>query len=78
VLSNALAFANRQEIVDLAAKHRLPAIYFRKEFVGLGGLISYGVDQSERYRRVAALIDKVLKGAKPADLPVEQPSKLKF
>jgi len=78
VLSNALAFANRQQIVDLAAKHRLPAIYFRKEFVGLGGLISYGLDQSERYRRVAALIDKVLKGAKPADLPVEQPTKFEF
>jgi putative ABC transport system substrate-binding protein len=78
VLSNALAFANRQEIVDLAAKHRLPAIYFRKEFVALGGLISYGLDQSERYRRVAALIDKVLKGAKPADVPVEQPTKFEF
>lgn len=78
VLSNALAFANRQQIVDLAAKHRLPAIYFRKEFVGLGGLISYGLDQSERYKRVAALIDKVLKGAKPADLPVEQPKKFEL
>jgi putative tryptophan/tyrosine transport system substrate-binding protein len=78
VLSNALAFANRQQIVELAAKHRLPSIYFRKEFVALGGLMSYGPDQSERYRRVAALIDKVLKGAKPADLPVEQPKKFEL
>jgi putative ABC transport system substrate-binding protein len=78
VLSNALAFANRQQIVDLAARHRLPSIYFRREFVALGGLMSYGLDQIERYRRVAALIDKVLKGAKPADLPVEQPKKFEL
>ena len=78
VLSNPLAFANRQQIVDFAAKHRLPSIYFRREFVALGGLMSYGLDQNERYRRVAALIDKVLRGAKPADLPVEQPTKFEL
>jgi putative ABC transport system substrate-binding protein len=78
VLSNALAFTNRQQIVDLAAKHRLPSIYFRKDFVAFGGLMSYGLDQSERYKRVAALVDKILKGAKPADIPVEQPTKFEL
>jgi putative tryptophan/tyrosine transport system substrate-binding protein len=75
VLSNPLAAFNQQRITDLAANHRLPAIYVRREFVADGGLMSYGVNQAERFRRVAVLVDKILKGAKPADLPVEQPTK---
>jgi len=75
VLSAPLSVSTQQHIADLAAKHRLPSIYVRKEIVAMGGLMSYGPDQTERFRRVAALIDKILKGAKPADLPVEQPTK---
>ena len=78
VLSSALATSNQQRIADLAKKYRLPTIYVRHEFVALGGLISYGVDQHERFRRAAVLIDKILKGAKPADLPVEQPTKFQM
>jgi putative ABC transport system substrate-binding protein len=59
--------------VELAAKYRLPAIYTRRDFVESGGLMSYGPDRVEPYRRAAVMIDKILKGAKPADLPVEQP-----
>ena len=62
----------------MATKHPLAAIYFRREFVALGGLMSYGLDQTERFRRAAALIDKILKGAKPADLPIEQPTKFEL
>jgi putative ABC transport system substrate-binding protein len=71
-------FSNQKQIVDLAAKHRLPAIYSSKEFVTSGGLMSYGVDEAEPYRRVALYVDKILKGAKPADLPVEQPTKFEL
>jgi putative ABC transport system substrate-binding protein len=77
-VTNALAASSQQTIVDLAAKHQLAAIYFRREFVALGGLMSYGLDQTERFRRAAALIDKILKGAKPADLPVAQPTKFEL
>jgi putative ABC transport system substrate-binding protein len=66
---------NRQTIVDLAAKNRLPAIYPRREYVEAGGLVSYGPSHAELYRRAAAYIDKILKGAKPADLPVERVTK---
>jgi putative tryptophan/tyrosine transport system substrate-binding protein len=65
-------FAERKRIVELAVKHRLPAIYFQKEFVDEGGLMSYGIDYVDLYRRAAVYVDKVLKGAKPADLPVQQ------
>ena len=75
VVSSALAFSNQKRLADLAIKNRLPAIYTRGDFVDSGGLISYGPDQTERYRRVAAMIDKILKGTKPADIPVEQPTK---
>jgi putative ABC transport system substrate-binding protein len=64
--------------VDLAAKHHLPAIYTNGEFVVSGGLMSYGVDEAEPYRRAAVLVNKILKGAKPADLPVEQPTKFEL
>jgi putative ABC transport system substrate-binding protein len=68
----------RQQIVDLAAKVRLPTIYGTKDFVEAGGLISYGVDRREVHRRAAEFIDKILKGAKPADIPVEQPTKFEL
>jgi putative tryptophan/tyrosine transport system substrate-binding protein len=71
-------FAERKRIVDLAAKHRLPAIYFQKEFVDEGGLMSYGVDFSDLFRRAAGYVDKILKGAKPADLPVQQATTFEF
>ena len=73
-----LASSNQKLIADLAAKNRLPAIYPREDFVASGGLISYGADREESYRRVAVLVDKILKGAKPADLPVEQPTKFEL
>ena len=65
----------RKLIVALAAKHRLPAIYQSREYVDGGGLISYGVSYADLYRRAAAYVDKNLKGAKPGDLPMEQPTK---
>ena len=64
-----------QAIVGLAARSRLPAIYETKGFVDLGGLIAYGPSVRDLYRRAAGYVDKILKGAKPADLPVEQPTK---
>ncbi len=71
-------FAERKRIVELAGKNRLPAIYFQKEFVDEGGLMSYGADYVELYRRAAVYVDKILKGAKPADLPVQQATKFEF
>jgi putative tryptophan/tyrosine transport system substrate-binding protein len=78
VTLNSLAVSNKKKIVELAATHRLPAIYPRRDFVESGGLMSYAAQQDEVYKRVAAIIDKFLKGRKPADLPVEQPSKFEF
>jgi putative ABC transport system substrate-binding protein len=71
-------FAERKRIVELAGKHRVPAIYFQKEFVDDGGLMSYGVDYDDLYRKAAHYVDKILKGAKPADLPVQQATKFEF
>jgi putative tryptophan/tyrosine transport system substrate-binding protein len=71
-------FAERKRIVELAVKHRLPAIYFQKEFVDEGGLMSYGADFDDLFRRAAVYVDKILKGAKPADLPVQQATKFEF
>ena len=71
-------FAERKRIVELAAKYRLPAIYFQQEFVDEGGLMSYGADYTDLYRRAAVYVDRILKGAKPSDLPVEQPTKFEF
>jgi putative tryptophan/tyrosine transport system substrate-binding protein len=68
----------RQEIVDLAVKLRLPAIYSNREFVDVGGLASYGADRRQLYRRAAELVDKIVKGQKPADIPVEQPTKFEL
>jgi putative ABC transport system substrate-binding protein len=71
-------FAERKRIVELASKYRLPAIYFQKEYVDEGGLMSYGVDYDDLYRRAAVYADKILKGSKPADLPVQQATKFEF
>jgi len=73
-----LTQANHRAIVDLAAKHRLPAIYAAREFVDAGGLIAYGVSFPHLYHRAASFVDKILKGTKPADLPVEQPMKFEL
>jgi putative ABC transport system substrate-binding protein len=69
---------NRKQIVSFALKSRLPSIYSIREFVDTGGLMSYGQDQADSYRRVAYYVDRILKGAKPADLPVEQPTKFEL
>jgi putative tryptophan/tyrosine transport system substrate-binding protein len=71
-------FAERKRIVELAVKSRLPAIYPQDDFVEAGGLMSYGVDYDDLYRRAAGYVDKILKGAKPADLPVQQATKFEF
>jgi putative tryptophan/tyrosine transport system substrate-binding protein len=73
-----LFFAERKRIVELAGKYRLPAIYAEKDYVDEGGLMSYGADYDELYRRAAVYVDKILKGAKPADLPVQQATKFEF
>ena len=73
VLVNPMFFVHRQHIIERAAKQRLPTIYEWKPFVQSGGLVSYGADVPDVYRRTAALVDKILKGAKPGDLPVEGP-----
>jgi putative tryptophan/tyrosine transport system substrate-binding protein len=75
VYDDPVIWSHRQQIVALAAKQRLPVIYGYREFVDAGGLMSYGPDRIDHYRRTAYYVDKILKGAKPADLPVEQPTK---
>ena len=70
--------ANRKQIVDLTVKSRLPAMYYQPDFVEAGGLMFYGVNRSDLYRRAATYVDKILKGRTPADLPVEQPIKFEF
>ena len=71
-------FVERKRIVELAVKYRLPTIYPQKEYVDEGGLMSYGADFGDQYRRAAVYVDKILKGTKPADLPVQQPTKFEF
>ena len=70
--------AERKRIVELAVKYHLPAIYFQKEFVDEGGLMSYGADYEDLYRKAAHYVDKILKGTKPANLPVQQATKFEF
>jgi putative ABC transport system substrate-binding protein len=77
-LTSSILLSQRAQLADLAVKNRLPAIYPFPEYVEAGGLISYGVNLSDLYRRAATYVDKILKGAKPADLPVEQPIKFEF
>jgi len=76
--SGALALSNQKRVADLATKSRLPAIYSRGDFVASGGLMSYGDDRAEPYKRAASMVDRILKGANPADLPVEQPTKFQL
>jgi putative ABC transport system substrate-binding protein len=78
VLTPAMFVLNRARIVELAAKSRLPAMYPDSRFTDVGGLMSYGPNNAERYRRAAYYVDKILKGAKPAELPVEQPTKFEL
>jgi putative tryptophan/tyrosine transport system substrate-binding protein len=78
MLGNPIATSHRTQIADLAVKNRLPVIYDRPEFVEDGGLMTYSVSQNELYRRAATYVDKILKGAKPANLPVEQPTKFEL
>jgi putative ABC transport system substrate-binding protein len=78
VFPSPMLFAERKRVVDLATKLRLPLISMGKEFVQLGGLMSYGADITDLFRLSGAYVDKVLKGAKPADLPVEQPTKFEL
>ena len=74
----ALMSTNEKRITDFALKSRLPSMYVNREFVDAGGLMSYGADLADSYRRVAYFVDRILKGAKPADLPVEQPTKFEL
>jgi putative ABC transport system substrate-binding protein len=76
--NDTVTHANRRQIVELAARHRLPTIYATREFVDAGGLMSYGVSYSDLYHRAATYVDKIFKGAKPADLPVEQPTRFEM
>jgi putative ABC transport system substrate-binding protein len=75
VLSTSLALAHREQIVASSARHRLPAVYPFRIYVNAGGLVSYGPDQIDPYRRAAGYVDRILKGEKPADLPVQAPTK---
>jgi putative ABC transport system substrate-binding protein len=78
VLASPVLISQRAQIADLAIKSRLPAIYERREYVEAGGLMTYGVSISDLFHRAATYVDKILKGAKPADLPVEQPTKFEL
>ena len=77
-LTGPILISHRTQVTDLAVKSRLPAIYPQREFVDNGGLMSYGTNFADLFRRAATYVDKILKGAKPADLPVEQPTKFEF
>ena len=78
VLQEPVLLSVRRQIVDLAARYRLPAVYSLREFVEVGGLMSYGVNIAHQFRRAATYVDKILKGPKPADLPVEQPTQFEL
>ena len=78
VLESTVFFIERRRLVDLAGNNRLPAVYGLREFVDAGGLMAYGPNQPDLFRRAATYVDKILKGAKPGDLPVEQPSKFEL
>jgi putative tryptophan/tyrosine transport system substrate-binding protein len=78
VLPSAMFLREHRRLVDLAAKNRLPAVYTSREFVDAGGLMSYGANQPDLFRRLATYVDRILKGAKPGDLPIEQPTKFEL
>jgi ABC-type uncharacterized transport system substrate-binding protein len=75
VTASALSLSHRELIIALAARHKLPAVYYRRYFVTSGGLISYGYDIVDHFRRAAGYVDRILKGQRPADLPVQAPTK---
>ena len=78
VVGSSMFFTERRRLVDLASKNRLPAVYPLREYVDAGGLFVYGPNLADLYRRAATYVDKILKGAKPGDLPVEQPTKFEL
>jgi putative ABC transport system substrate-binding protein len=75
VLAGSMFFAHRARLAQLAAKHRLPDVYLLREHVDAGGFMSYGLDLRDSFRRAAGYVDRILKGATPGDLPIEQPTK---
>ena len=78
IMPNPVFVTNLKRIADFAARSRLPSIFHLREFAEAGGLVSYGVDRSDLFRRAATYVDKILKGANPADLPIEQPTKFEL
>jgi putative ABC transport system substrate-binding protein len=78
VRAGPMAEAERRTLVELAAKHHLPAIYAQRQFADAGGLVSYGLNTPEMYYRAATFVDKILKGAKPSELAMEQPAKFEL
>jgi putative ABC transport system substrate-binding protein len=78
VANTPVNFANRQLIVDFTTSNKLPGMFSRREYVQTGGLMSYGVDITDLFRRAAEFVDKIVRGARPADLPVEQPTKFEL
>jgi putative ABC transport system substrate-binding protein len=77
-LTDGMLFSQRDRVVELALKSKRPGVYFEAEFVAAGGLASYGPSLPDLFRRAASYVDKILKGVKPADLPIEQPSKFEL
>ena len=78
VLPDTFTGIHRDQIVSLAARHRLPAVYPLRFFAEIGGLLSYGINFDDMFRRAASYVDRILKGAKPADLPVQAPTKFEL
>jgi putative ABC transport system substrate-binding protein len=78
VSGSSLVVTHRNLVIALAARHKLPAIYFERNFVAAGGLVSYGPDFLDQFRRAAGYVDRILKGEKPADLPVQTPTKYRL
>jgi putative ABC transport system substrate-binding protein len=78
VMADTVTLGQRKRTADFAASHRIPAIYEQRDFVDVGGLMSYGIDVVDHYRRAASFVDRVLKGTKPTDLPIEQPTKFEL
>jgi ABC-type uncharacterized transport system substrate-binding protein len=78
VTGGPLATSTQKRIAELAIKHRLPSMYPDIRYASTGGLMSYGADRAEPYRRIASMVDKILKGTKPTDIPVEQPTKFEL